>query len=59
ETWVDSFERFSSNRCYRIRRSNDGRLLAKANTIWAYVDFKSMRLAQIPTEVIHDFGYSQ
>ncbi|MFN3190200.1 MAG: acyl-CoA thioesterase [Aureliella sp.] len=56
ETWIDSFERFSSNREYRIRRSADGRLLAKANTIWAYVDFRSMRLAQIPDEVVRDFG---
>ncbi|MFK7735939.1 MAG: acyl-CoA thioesterase [Pirellulaceae bacterium] len=56
ETWIGSFDRFSSERHYRIVRSKDGKLLAKAKTVWAFVNFEKMRLAAIPQALASAFG---
>src|ERR1700684_2550649 len=50
-TWVGDMKRFSSMREYRIERSTDGVLLAKAATQWAFVDFATGGLARIPQDV--------
>jgi acyl-CoA thioester hydrolase len=54
-TWVADMKRFSSRREYRIVRSTDGALLAKAATQWAFVDFATGGLARIPQEVAGSF----
>jgi acyl-CoA thioester hydrolase len=54
-TWVGDMKRFSSRREYRIERSNDGVLLAKAATQWAFIDFASGGLARIPQDVSSSF----
>jgi acyl-CoA thioester hydrolase len=54
-TWVADMKRFSSTREYRIERTSDGALLARAATQWAFVDFTTGGLARIPPEVSGSF----
>jgi acyl-CoA thioester hydrolase len=50
-TWVADMTKVSSTRRYRIERADDGKLLAKAATRWAFVDRNSGGLRRIPEEV--------
>lgn len=54
-TWVASFKRASSLRRYRILRPADGRLLASAETEWAFVDTERKALTRILPEVAASF----
>lgn len=54
-TWVADMKRFSSTREYRIERSTDGVLLAKAATQWAFIDLATGALARIPQHVAGSF----
>lgn len=53
ETWVSDIKRASSTRQFRIR-SND-RLLAEAQTNWAFINYATLRLMKIPDEVRNCF----
>lgn len=54
-TWVADMAKVASTRRYRIVRAGDERLLAKAATRWAFVDFASGSLKRIPEEVWRAF----
>ncbi|REK11951.1 MAG: acyl-CoA thioesterase [Planctomycetota bacterium] len=54
-TWVADMTKVSSTRRYRIVRADDERVLAKAATRWAFVDFASGTLRRIPDEVVESF----
>ena len=56
ETWIDSMERVSSLRRYRILRETDRALLADAETNWVYFDLAANRLMRIPDEMRAAFG---
>jgi acyl-ACP thioesterase len=47
----------SSPRRYLFIRDADGVTVAKAETLWVYVDFDSGRPARIPTEVQSAFAF--
>jgi acyl-CoA thioester hydrolase len=49
-TWVADFRRASSLRRYEIRHQGGG-LLARAETLWAFVNLANGRPARIPLEV--------
>jgi acyl-CoA thioester hydrolase len=50
-TWVADFRRASSLRKYQIIRASDGSLLAKAETLWAFVNLATGRPTRIPPQV--------
>lgn len=50
-TWVLSFERASSWRCYAVLACPGDALVARGRTLWAWIDFRTGRLRRIPTEV--------
>ena len=50
-TWVQSFARASSWRCYAVLACPDNALVARGRTLWAWIDFPTGRLRRIPTEV--------
>lgn len=60
ETWVASMRKVSSLRRFRIVRASDRKLLATAETDWAFINFSTRLPARIPPEVsgafevIHD-----
>lgn len=54
-TWVADMTKVASTRRYRIVRADDDRVLAKAATQWAFVDFASGTLRRIPEEVVQSF----
>jgi len=55
ETWVTGFQKITSLRKYIIRRPDDGALLARAETNWAYIGRKHGALRRIPQELIDSF----
>jgi acyl-CoA thioester hydrolase len=50
-TWVTSMERSRSVRRYLLLREGDRALVAKAETLWAFVDLRSGRVRPIPEEL--------
>jgi len=52
DTWVASFKKIRSVRKYRFTRISDGQILAKAETDWVFLDFKTGRPIAIPPEVL-------
>lgn len=54
-TWVADMSKVSSTRRYRILRADDERVLAKAATRWAFIDFAAGKLRPIPEEVYSAF----
>lgn len=54
-TWVAQTQRASSLRRYEIHRPQDGAILARASTLWAFVNFASGSVARIPPEVAEAF----
>ncbi|MGE5155280.1 MAG: acyl-CoA thioesterase [Bdellovibrio bacteriovorus] len=50
-TWVTGMTARSSPRRYLFARDGDGLSVARAETLWVFVDFKSGRPARIPTLV--------
>lgn len=55
KTWVAETKRVTSLRRYEILRDTDGIVLARAETLWAYVDFLSGAPKRIPPEVAAAF----
>jgi acyl-CoA thioesterase FadM len=51
-TWVQSFSRVSSLRCYRLTNAATGAIVARAATTWAYVDRTRQTPKRIPPEVL-------
>jgi len=54
-TWIDSFRRASCVRKYEIMRVSDQKVLAVAETNWAFLDFKRRMPVQVPTEIVECF----
>ncbi|MCX7016011.1 MAG: acyl-CoA thioesterase [Candidatus Sumerlaeota bacterium] len=54
-TWVVNFRRARSLRRYRFVRTSDGRLLARGETEWVFVDAASGRPRAIPGTVAQAF----
>ena len=50
-TWVSDMSLRSSTRHYLVCRDGDGAVLAKAKTVWVFVDLRSGRPVRIPPEV--------
>jgi acyl-CoA thioester hydrolase len=55
ETWVTGFQKVTSLRKYLIRRPADDKLLATAETNWAYIGRKHGVPRRIPQELIDSF----
>ena len=47
-TWVDSAAAAKTNRRTEVKRQSDGKILAKASTIWGFVDITTGRPTRIP-----------
>ena len=54
-TWVADVSARSSTRRYRFVREHDGQRIARAETLWVWVDFATGRPARIPAEVAASF----
>lgn len=50
-TWVVASQKVRHTRRYSFHRKSDGKLIAKGETDWVYVDKKSLRPVKIPPEV--------
>jgi len=50
-TWVAAMTRTRSTRKYAFYRPADDALLAQAQTLWVYVDFRTGRLIRIPDDM--------
>jgi len=50
-TWVATMDRTRSLRRYQIVRQSDGKLLARAETLWAFVDYATGPVRRIPEEI--------
>ena len=50
-TWVATMSKVTSLRCYRIWRPADAALLARAETLWAFVDYATGQPRRIPREI--------
>ena len=53
-TWIASGKSASCVRCYEIV-SDEGVMLAKAETVWAFINFEKQRPTRIPDEVLACF----
>ncbi|RMA66212.1 acyl-CoA thioesterase [Ulvibacter antarcticus] len=52
ETWVTETEGVKSKRHYRITRTTDNKTLVEAETLWCFLDAKSLRPTKIPEEIL-------
>ncbi|MBC7249792.1 MAG: acyl-CoA thioesterase [Anaerolineae bacterium] len=55
-TWVSNVKRSSAVRHYIVTRVSDGALLARARTLWVWVDLKTGRPIRIPRAFLTDFA---
>ena len=55
ETWVATMKKASSVRRYRVFRTGDHALLARAETRWACVSFGTGQAVRIPAEIAEAF----
>lgn len=55
ETWVATMQKVTSVRRYHIRRVADGKLLADAETKWAFINFATGQPVRIPAEIANAF----
>ena len=55
-TWVAWWKGVSSERRMLIRRVRDGAVVARAATLWAFIDFASGRPRRIPDDIKAAFG---
>lgn len=55
ETWITGFQKITTLRKYLIRRVDDRKLLARAETNWAYIGRKHGVPRRIPQELIDSF----
>ncbi|PQO38403.1 acyl-CoA thioesterase [Blastopirellula marina] len=54
-TWVESFRRASCVRKYEVHRLSDQKILAIAETHWAFLDLDKRIPAKVPQEIILAF----
>ncbi len=54
-TWVRSIRRTTSWRDTLIHRPSDRTVVAKASTLWAYIDLATRRPARVPSEMAAAF----
>ena len=54
-TWVPRFDQRSTPRRYLFLREDDRNVLARAETIWVFVDLASGRRRPIPSELLEAF----
>lgn len=54
-TWVESFRRASCVRKYEVHRLSDQKVLAIAETNWAFLDLDKRIPAKVPPEIIVAF----
>jgi acyl-CoA thioester hydrolase len=54
-TWVATMRRVSSLRKYQILRASDNALLAKAETLWAFIDYQARQPRRILPQVVDSF----
>jgi acyl-CoA thioester hydrolase len=54
-TWVSTMKRVSSMRQYEVLRPSDNALLAKAETLWAFIDYAARQPRRILPEVAGAF----
>ena len=54
-TWVASFARSSSPRRYLFHRASDRTVIARAETLWVFVDFRTGAPARLPADLRSDF----
>ncbi len=54
-TWVSTMKRVTSTRQYEVIRPSDNALLAKAETLWAFIDYAARQPRRILPEVIGSF----
>ena len=50
-TWVESFARSSSPRRYLFHRARDAQVVARAETLWVFVDYATGAPLRIPAEL--------
>lgn len=55
-TWIAWWKGVSSERRTVVRRVRDGHVVARAATLWAFIDFASGRPRRIPDEIRGAFG---
>lgn len=55
KTWIADMKKFSSLRKYQIVHGQTGKLVARAETNWAFVDQATGRLISIPEQVSSAF----
>lgn len=55
QTWVATMRRASSTRQYQVLRLSDNALLAKAETLWAFIDYAARQPRRILPEVAEAF----
>jgi len=55
-TWIAWWKGVSSERRTLIRRLRDGRVVARAATLWAFIDFAAGRPRRIPDAIKAAFG---
>ena len=51
ETWVTSSEGVRSERCYKVLRKKDAKVLVEAKTLWCLLDAKTLRPTKITEEI--------
>ena len=54
-TWVSNVRRATAQRHYTIQRAADGALLARVDTLSAWVDLESGQPIRIPRDFLDDF----
>ena len=54
-TWLDEIKRVRAHRRYEFIRKSDGRVVAKGETDWVYMDMKTGRLIAIPANILDLF----
>jgi len=57
-TWIAWWKGVSSERRTLVRRRRDGQIVARAATLWAFVDFATGRPRRIPDDIKVAFGPS-
>jgi acyl-CoA thioester hydrolase len=55
-TWISDVKRATAVRHYRVTRVRDGALLARARTLWVWVDLKTGRPIRIPGAFLANFA---
>jgi acyl-CoA thioester hydrolase len=54
-TGVSDWHNFKSTRTYRILRISDGKVIAKAETLWVFVNLSTGKPTRLPKEVADAF----